>query len=187
MSGAARILLVGERISLTESQATMPAPSLWIKRALAEGCFHDGAGRVKLESVSCKWTHSMNLLPPGHGWDAEYAASVAAKLTGYDRLLLLGRRVQAAFKIPGQPQWGRLIDDKFVIVPHPSGLNRVWNTLDVGSLGYRVLMSLDVWVTTRCCICDQPARGQCAECARHVCMSCWPLHRPAHMGVIGVA
>lgn len=178
-------LLVGEQFSDGETPKRL-APKTWARTSLRLGCFHDGVGRAKLETIGCRWDVSMNLLPPGIPWDKAFAHEVAllAEQLGHRRVILLGRKVAASFGIDWPIRWGILCWERFVVVPHPSGLNRVWNTLDRDALHQLMSCTLDERLTLRCCICTQPCRIACPQCKKAVCTSCWALHRPAHMGVV---
>lgn len=72
-----------------------------------------------------------NLCP--RTWDREQARVRAAQLLN-DRpgqvLVLLGRKVAEAFGVPDLPPFGskQIIGGPLLVVlPHPSGLNRVWH------------------------------------------------------------
>lgn len=62
-------------------------------------------------------------------WSYPAAREAAKKLlTAYDPIVCLGVRVIEAFEV-ATPVWGSVIVDGVTIasMPHPSGLNRVWN------------------------------------------------------------
>jgi hypothetical protein len=67
----------------------------------------------------------VNLCP--HRWSMHEAREHAERIrAGEDRLVvLLGRKVCEAFDIKDPPL--TVVDNRFVLLPHPSGLNRHWN------------------------------------------------------------
>jgi len=74
---------------------------------------------------------------PGRGTGGDrfphgMAARAARKLRGYlagRRAILLGSGVARAFQVPARPffEWRQSNGLTFMVVPHPSGLNRWWN------------------------------------------------------------
>ena len=77
----------------------------------------------------------MNLMPPRFEWDMPFASTVSEKLvilTSYSHIVLCGRRVARCFDhVFAYAPFGyykQIWDDKLaIVVPHPSGLCRIWN------------------------------------------------------------
>jgi len=186
-------LIIGERANRSALQREM-TPHRWLRIARRVGAFRDLSfhqnvrTREKLIAVSIDpdWP-SMNLCPPGHTddpWPKKFAKEVAG-LIGEEILILLGRKVQAAFGVTSPVPFGMLIDGRFLCMPHPSGLNHFWNDgLEV--LRTRVMARGALLGAHKCCLCDQPVdkNSVCQGCGRHVCAVCHSLHEPAHMGVV---
>jgi hypothetical protein len=101
----------------------------------------------KLRSIGARWDDALNLLPPARSgaWEPDWARWAAAALLGamgteewrYDRLLLVGARVSAAFDCPldflelssEAPLYAGW--ENVLCLPHPSGRSRWWNTADL--------------------------------------------------------
>lgn len=90
-----------------------------------------------------------NLLPGHVAWDDGTAMAMAeavlwCRVSDYDYVLLMGRRVAAACGMGDAPYLRRFRFGKttFVVVPHPSGMNRWWNDLDNRRRGYTFLRRL---------------------------------------------
>jgi hypothetical protein len=155
-----RLVVVGERMNLPTWR-----PRYWPdvhgdrhwRLMLRLGAFRDARSRAKLASLGLAEYDSINLLPPdpqGTSWDAEKAEEVAVtwmeKFRAYDQCLLAGARVARAFHLGGG--MGRLMGKstcacgvRVVVIPHPSGLNRFWNSrIKVDSLSERLTILLRV-------------------------------------------
>lgn len=70
----------------------------------------------------------------GTDWPAEEAAAAARALAVLvereQRVVLLGKRVAAAFGFPGVGYWSTAHGDgmpPMAVIPHPSGIVRLWN------------------------------------------------------------
>lgn len=90
-----------------------------------------------------------NLCP--QRWSAKIARTRAEELLEERRggaIVLLGRRVAAAFGCGDFPPFSRRVLDSrdpattLYLIPHPSGLNRVWNAPDALAEARRVLAPL---------------------------------------------
>ena len=135
----------------------------------------------------------MNLCPPGRGddhWPRGFAAEVAKIVRGLDtgKVFLLGRRVQEAFGIDRGVPYGTLIDGRFLCLPHPSGLCRVWNDgIELEIIRAQVHMALDTEARGRCCICGHPCTrwSWCKACKRYACVRCADVHEKAHLALVG--
>ncbi len=113
----------------------------------------DSVGRRKLASLGLCVDHAMNLLPPGEPgeWNygearrvvrqlldlmtiACYSAKVYKCTNGvlsrwaFTRVVLLGRRTAASFGFASVPFFEPVAYEHVIVVPHPSGLNRFWNS-----------------------------------------------------------
>lgn len=125
----ATLLVIGERMNLPRRLRYDALPvSRWVDVSLRLGAFNKD---VRLRDLlGREWDASMNLLPParqGDYWDAGKARLVAhlAPVADFDRVVLCGRRVASAF---GFSRWSMLHSvERFMLVPHPSGMNRLWN------------------------------------------------------------
>jgi len=96
------------------------------------GFYRTGHRRRFLRSVGIDWDDGVNLLwphPSPGTWDAVEARRVAGvvlqDVSRYGRVLLFGRRVCDAFGVPFEVGSAH---GRFVPLPHPSGLNRMWNS-----------------------------------------------------------
>lgn len=126
--GCGYVVIVGERYSSTPTSPTEP---------LAASSF-SGAHLQRLAGVSAeeyeRRADRVNLLGGSADdgpWDpreAELCMQRLLPLLQHRRVLLLGRRVSAAFKIFA-PWFDevRCYNTEFYCVPHPSGMNRWWN------------------------------------------------------------
>jgi len=72
-----------------------------------------------------------NLLGQVRSWDAFMAMFAACRVTG-DRLVLLGSKVTKAFGLLYDPFRTHCFGDgrRALVLPHPSGLCRAWNSPD---------------------------------------------------------
>lgn len=78
-------------------------------------------------------------------WDALEARAVARRVLRQRRrvLILLGEKVATAFFGEFEPfSVGHLLGTSIVMLPHPSGLNRMWNAVNAASKARRALRSL---------------------------------------------
>jgi len=77
-------------------------------------------------------------------WAMKSARSAAAHLrTEHGRIILLGSKVCAAFDIPFKPFSGHEEDGvRFAILPHPSGLCRLWRDPDAGAKARNTVLNL---------------------------------------------
>lgn len=90
-------------------------------------------GMERLQSLGAYWTDSMNLLPPSPvcgEWNKLQAREMAIGVQEllreeYDRFIYVGCRVGQAFR--GHPVKVLQHDDKWIVLPHPSGRNMWWN------------------------------------------------------------
>jgi hypothetical protein len=139
-----RVIVVGERMNRTtwrpRGWPTVMRQDRYWELMLRLGAFRDGQSRVKLASLGLGDCDAVNLLPPdpqGVPWEAERAEEVASvwldHLREYDGCLLAGARVAAAVGLRGRMTdlLGRrssVFGVRVVVIPHPSGLNRFWNS-----------------------------------------------------------
>lgn len=139
-------IIVGERFNYHKDwRPSRPETELDFTFLCRLGCMRRGAGRKKLEDLGFRWDRGLNLLMPSKTpgeWDAgrarEVATAILPDLLNADHVLLLGRRVARAFGIvdwkpfrwhrwDGQWWWRHTQPQRFVTLPHPSGLCRIWN------------------------------------------------------------
>lgn len=128
------VVLVGERCNLRYWRPKMlPDDDLGLRARIGAFCTPDS--RRRLEECGLRWGAALNLLwpegnPPGP-WDDRLARHVARLLLSepYDVYLLAGRRVAASFGLVGAaiPSMWRVAGKRLLVVPHPSGRNRLWN------------------------------------------------------------
>lgn len=129
------LILVGERANQKHWRPTLITNLGNLKLRLALGAFTKGAARKRLKDLGLRWKYSINLLwpdPQGTPWREEEAALVVSCIRQelerrFCPILLIGKKVQKAFVIEGDP-----LEQKrpYILVPHPSGLNRWWNDFD---------------------------------------------------------
>jgi len=181
-----RTLIVAERANATASPRFY-VPARWYRMSLRLGCFHTGESRARLESVGLTCADSLNLTPPapqGVKWDRTYARAVAEVVRTdrrWDRIVALGNRAAQALRLDRRAR-GDLQENRFVCVPHPSGLCRFWNDhFEVRLLAALVRRSLsDLADSCRCAVsmCGQPCVEEdfCELCQKFVCPRCQPLH-----------
>lgn len=102
-----------------------------------DGAFRFGPGRRRMLECGARWHRSANLLwcsTPGD-WDAKEAERWATRLRSdpgfrdHKIAYLAGRRVAAAFGFQSMEMytWRDVGGQRFVLLPHPSGRNRIWN------------------------------------------------------------
>lgn len=75
-------------------------------------------------------------------WDAEPARAMARRILRQRRrvLILLGEKVATAFFGEFEAfSVGHLLGTSIVMLPHPSGLNRMWNAVNAASKARRAL------------------------------------------------
>lgn len=128
------VLLVGERCNTRYWRPRLVADDDLRVRARV-GAFRTLASRSRLVACGLRWDAAMNLLwpegqPPGP-WDERLARRVASLMLreSHDVYLLAGRRVARAFGLVDVtiPSLWRVQGKSLLVVPHPSGLNRLWN------------------------------------------------------------
>lgn len=137
-----RLLVIGERMNRPTWRPggwpDLRGDRYW-KLMSRLGAFKGERSRAKLASIGLEEYDAVNLLPPdpqGVRWDAAKANEVAIswleRVREYDRCLLAGRRVAAAFGARGG--MSELLGNRLsmfgiraTVIPHPSGLNRFWN------------------------------------------------------------
>lgn len=131
------VVLVGERGNAPRELTRRPSTDVRLR--LKIGAFREGVSRRRLENLGLKWDHSLNLLPSCPAAEAQWknesemeASKVARALTEhFDRatFFLCGSRVSSAFGFAFKPLSVRTQGrHTFALLPHPSGLNRFWNT-----------------------------------------------------------
>jgi hypothetical protein len=132
--------LGGDPPSSAPRRRTPDEAAEWLIRL---GAFRLGVSRCRLLKTGLRWDAALNLLEAQRcgEWtvrDASRATTIAARirptlLARFDRVVLLGKRVQAAFvrdhaASPGY--WPVGDDANFVHLPHPSPRSRAWNAPD---------------------------------------------------------
>jgi hypothetical protein len=150
-----RVLIVGERFNQARSPSLDKLAEFdslrWIEVAMRLGALANCRRRlerfgIKLAtSITCRdgvkfpvGARALNLLPPAPLSDKKWPRELARKIgslvmrhvsPSYDVTLLMGKRVAAAFGVDPAWDFGELIkcEVALLILPHPSGLNRVWN------------------------------------------------------------
>jgi len=149
-----RILVVAERFNQARSRSLEELLQRdlgrWLQVSLRLGALAGSSRRLQrlglqlAKSVTNPWgksfpqaAHALNLLPPAPlraKWPREQARKVAFRVLSqlspsYDVTLLMGRRVAQALDVDEAWRFGELIccEVKLVVLPHPSGLNRIWN------------------------------------------------------------
>lgn len=127
------ILLVGERMNLGRDWRPRLSSDDSIELRLRLGAFKTPASVRSLVACGLRWDRALNLLWPStsNSWDADLARAVASRLLDLETGLIIaaGRRVAAAFGL-GEvviPSRWRVRSRWVLVVPHPSGLNRMWN------------------------------------------------------------
>ena len=109
-------------------------PERYVKLMTRLGAFEERAVE-RLARLGVTWDAAMNLMPPGpqqHAIQMSTMRGVGGLVSPvleaqYDVVYLAGRRVAESFglrKVPYNVAYGKLI-----VVPHPSGLNRMWNEI----------------------------------------------------------
>lgn len=102
--------------------------------ALEGAAFTDGATKKRLDQLIPPGVQRINLLPPhprAGAWDARLAVRVAALVAvkgGFNRIILLGRRVTDAF-FTRTPLGVSFLSGgvSYLTLPHPSGRCRAYN------------------------------------------------------------
>jgi hypothetical protein len=194
---AAGPLLVAESDPRAEPLGAPASPLEWLSLASRRGAFQGPRGemaRAKLSQLGLEWDWSLNLLPPRSAWDPvrarETAVLLARSLSAAPaserprRVILVGRRVADAFGAPAALPWGGLVPavmtadsaPRHVVVPHPSGLSRVWNDeWEVALIRCRVAASMSLrGEDFPCAVCGQPTLPEdaCAACGAQACFCC---------------
>lgn len=118
-----------------------------------DGAFRFGPGRSRLLDCGVRWNRSANLLwcSTIGQWDAREAERWATKLRSdrdfrqHDVVYMAGRRVAAAFGLSDLEMftWRDVGGQRFVLLPHPSGRSRIWNsrqTLESVRVGVRLAL-----------------------------------------------
>ena len=107
--------------------------------ALKLGCMNRGRGHDVLRDIGLRWEAGINLLSPSRllgNWNVQIAARTAEewreRLQEFDLVVLLGRRVSAAFNMSAAAWFTKM--GRFALLPHPSGQNRMWNDREAWSL-----------------------------------------------------
>lgn len=59
---------------------------------------------------------------------SQLVAALETRSHEYDTILLAGRRLGMVAKIDGYLTWGELGGTRCAVVPHPSNLNKFWNS-----------------------------------------------------------
>lgn len=138
------VLLVGERMNQAAPDHTY-SPGRWLRLSAKLGAFRDEKNRVKLQSVGVDVDDprmaSLNLTPPapqGAKWGVVMARDVAEliDLSVHHTVYLCGSRVAKVFNIPYEVgSVNQIGKTRVVVLPHPSGLCRFWNSeIDVSEL-----------------------------------------------------
>ena len=134
MTNTFRILAVGERFNFYKTWTpTNPATNHSFRLRKSFGFYRHGNKR--LSNLGVHWTDGINLLWPSHeigSWNRLEARAVVRAIRpdaeDYDLIVLFGRRVCNAFIVPFEicnpHSQGKGI---YLPMPHPSGLNRMWN------------------------------------------------------------
>jgi len=125
-----RVVMVGERLNLSGCvwRPSDPAMELDFRLLRRLGALRWGPSRDRLLAAGVRWDAAVNLLMPDAvgKWEAgrasEVAEAIAPELNRYDVVILLGARVEDAFR-------GRL--RRWLRLPHPNGRNREWNNPDL--------------------------------------------------------
>lgn len=115
-----------------------------------DGAFRFGPGRTRLLECGVRWHRSANLLWCAKigDWDAREAERWATRLRSdldfrlHRLVYMAGRRVAAAFGLSDMEMytWRDVGGQRFVLLPHPSGRNRIWSdpqTIEVAREGVR--------------------------------------------------
>jgi hypothetical protein len=197
------ILLIGEsynRGSIVWRQADrmcLKTPEQWAEWSPRAGCFKSGPGRQRLLDVGLMWDNSMNLCPPFERWRPAYAKQVADLIVTQNQnqnqyYVLLGRRVQVAFGVDWSARNGQLVTVSnsttnetcgLLCVPHPSGLNRVWNDEWEVALTESMIKRALSPHKRSCCLCKHPCwETDACKCGLSVCPRCLELHGKTHLG-----
>lgn len=140
-------LLIGERMNRATwrpKQCLVPS-SYYLDLMLRLRAFRHEAGALR--SLGIRWDASMNLLPPDPqiiGWNAPLAHKVATKVheilgPKFGLIWLVGRKVASAFGIESVTLFQSYTLDNcpdntstaYVVLPHPSGLNRWWHNANL--------------------------------------------------------
>lgn len=140
-------LLIGERMNRATwrpKQCSVPSP-YYIDLMLRLRAFRHEAGALR--GLGIKWDKSMNLLPPDPQhvkWKDPLAHAVATKVhetlgPEFGLIWLVGRKVASAFGIERACLFqSYTLDDcpddastAYVVLPHPSGLNRWWSNANL--------------------------------------------------------
>lgn len=134
------VILIGER-----ANASPWKPACWPtindeywEAMLEAGAFHGERSSKRLRQVGLGDVAMLNLMPPDDGrWDRRKAEEVARdwypRLGEYDLVVLAGKRVSEAFRVPylpGSTFDSELDNPRFLVIPHPSGRCRFWNDLE---------------------------------------------------------
>lgn len=152
-----RVLAVGERFNAPTWRPALLEHEHSFELRVKMGLYNDGHRREFLRELGVDWDDGVNLLwpdPQGAPWCAAEARRVAnaisSRVLAYRYVLLFGQHVCAAFGVPWRPcefvpasnMGAAMIGyrTEFVPLPHPSGLNRLWNDHDVRALVQRTMV-----------------------------------------------
>lgn len=142
------VWLIGERANDTEDRPRWRGEELSLGWRFRMGAFREGPSRERLIGLVGSggqwWDQSVNLLPAVPTRDAtwgsrdrELAKRVARLIreeadTRGARLVVCGIRAAWALGIKPSVAGTYLIrDSRNLVIPHPSGANRIWNNRDV--------------------------------------------------------
>lgn len=133
-----RVLVVGQR-QYRSNDEVYPYPWNWaaMRRVVALDENQTPMAYRRLCSVSLDWDASIDLLPPGDGWDkyvaaraAQYVRNAAAR-EGFDFFVLLGGKVADAFVAADRRLKGlNLLEPQlqYLIMPSPHAVASPWWT-----------------------------------------------------------
>lgn len=149
------ILLVGERMNLGRTWRPRSSSDDSVELRLRLGAFRTPASARRLRETGVTWDRAVNLLWPStsRSWDAHLARRVADLLLERDEFhgyLLAGRRVAESFGLhrAAIPSRWELAGRPALVLPHPSGLCRLWNdpsvSAEVGRLFREMMQDVEV-------------------------------------------
>lgn len=126
---AARPFLIGEQPGPTGDAGGVPLsgrPARVLCRCMG---LIPSAPEVHADELLLMRFETVNLLPDPGPWDRAAARARAAELTPPAVTVLLGRRVSDALGLGRLSwfRWAELGEGRVILLPHPSGLNRLYN------------------------------------------------------------